>query len=219
MNPVSVNLMPIASSPRSSVLRARPAAIRTLSAFTVRTLPATSTSSTTLSAPTFALLMVAPVSMSILRLWKTLVTASEQSASSMGSALGSISMMVTFEPNVLKMSANSIPTAPAPTMARDFGASSRKSASSEEMTVVLSISRPIWGMPFTRVPVAMTTALAAVYVSVSTATFLPGKSLPVPEITVTLCFFIKKPTPLEFCSLTWRECLTAADRSSLMSPT
>ena len=43
------------------------------------------------------------------------------------------------------------------------------------MTVVLLISSPIWGMPFTREPVAMTTAFFASYVSFPTFTvrFLP----------------------------------------------
>src|SRR6266566_484901 len=59
------------------------------------------------------------------------------------------------------MSANSMPTAPAPMIARVAGAFSRNSASSEEMTVVLLISNPICGRPFTRDPVAMITAFRA----------------------------------------------------------
>ena len=102
------------------------------------------------------------------------------------------------------MSANSQPTAPAPITASVAGAFSRKSASSELMTVVLLMSRPMGGMPLTRDPVAMTTALVASWVSLSTLTFLPGSSVPVPASTVTLCFFIRKPTPLEFCSETLR---------------
>jgi hypothetical protein len=42
-----------------------------------------------------------------------------------------------------------------------LGACSRNSASSELMTVVLLISSPIWGIPFTRDPVAMITAFRA----------------------------------------------------------
>src|SRR5437773_1212349 len=49
-------------------------------------------------------------------------------------------MTVTLTPNALKMSANSIPTAPAPIIASEAGTRSISSASSEEMTVVLLIS-------------------------------------------------------------------------------
>lgn len=115
---------------------------------------------------------------------------------------GSTSIRVTAEPKAWKMSANSIPTAPAPTMATDVGARSRNSASSVEMTALLSISRPICGMPFTRDPVAITTAFDATYTSLSTAIFRPVCSTPVPRITVTLCFFIRNSTPFEFCSAT-----------------
>ena len=68
---------------------------------------------------------------------------------------------VTVVPKALKISANSMPTAPAPMIASVAGAFSRNSASSEEMTVVLLISNPICGRPFTRDPVAMTTAFFA----------------------------------------------------------
>jgi hypothetical protein len=90
-------------------------------------------------------------------------------------------------------------------MARLLGAWSRSKASSDEITDVLLSSRPICGSPFTRVPVASTTAFDAVSVSLPAWTFLPGRSVPVSWITVTLCFFIRNSTPLEFCSLTWRE--------------
>ncbi len=113
-------------------------------------------------------------------------------------------MSVTLLPKALKMSANSQPTAPAPMIASVAGAFSRKSASSELITVVLLISRPMGGMPLTLEPVATTTALVASWVSLSTLTFLPGRRVPVPLSTVTLCFFIRKPTPLEFCSETLR---------------
>ena len=118
---------------------------------------------------------------------------------------GSASIRVIFEPKALKMSANSQPTAPAPTMAIDAGALSRNRASSELMTVVLLMSRPIWGMPLTRDPVAITTALVAVKVSFPTLTFLPGNKVPEPLMTVTLFFFIKNSTPREFWSEIWRE--------------
>ena len=74
---------------------------------------------------------------------------------------GRASISVTLVPKALNTSANSQPIAPAPTIAIVLGACSRKSASSELMTVVLLISRPIWGMPFTREPVAITTAFFA----------------------------------------------------------
>ena len=74
---------------------------------------------------------------------------------------GSASISVTLVPKALKMSANSQPTAPAPITAIVLGACSRNSASSELITVVLLISSPICGMPFTREPVAMTTAFRA----------------------------------------------------------
>ena len=74
---------------------------------------------------------------------------------------GITSISVTCEPNALNTSANSQPTAPAPTMTIDFGAFSRTSASSDEMIVVLFSSRPTCGSPFTREPVEMTTAFFA----------------------------------------------------------
>ena len=70
-------------------------------------------------------------------------------------------MSVTCEPKALKTSANSQPTAPAPTMTIDFGAFSRMSASSDEMTVVLFSSRPDLRQALTREPVEMTTAFFA----------------------------------------------------------
>ena len=60
------------------------------------------------------------------------------------------------------MSANSEPTAPAPTMASVFGARSRKSASSEVITDVLLTPRPTAGIPLVREPVASTIAFFAV---------------------------------------------------------
>ncbi len=133
-----------------------------------------------------------------------MASASEHSASSMGRMRGSASTSVTLVPKALKMSANSEPTAPAPTTIIDLGAASRKSASSELMTVVLLISSPIWGIPLTREPVAMTTAFFASWTSAPTFTFRPGSRVPVPLMTVTLFFFIRNSTPLEFCSDTRR---------------
>ena len=118
---------------------------------------------------------------------------------------GSASISVTLLPNALKMSANSQPTAPAPITASVLGTCSRNSASSELMTVVLLISRPICGMPLTREPVAITTAFRAWYSSLPTLTVRFFPSTPVPRTTVTLCFFIRNSTPFEFCSLTLRD--------------
>jgi len=108
-------------------------------------------------------------------------------------------------PKAWKMSANSIPTAPAPMIAMDAGAFSRNSASSDEITVVLLISSPICGRPFTRDPVAISTACFASYASLPTFTLRPGWSTPAPFTTVTLFFFMRNSTPFEFWSLTRRE--------------
>ena len=59
-------------------------------------------------------------------------------------------------------------------------------------------------MPLTREPVAMTTAFLASWVSAPTLTLRPGSRVPVPLMTVTLCFFIRNSTPFEFCSETRR---------------
>ena len=118
---------------------------------------------------------------------------------------GSASISVTLVPNALKMSANSHPDRAGADDGQGGGAFSRNSASSELMTVVLLISRPICGMPFTREPVAMTTAFFASWTSAPTFTFLPGCSTPVPLSTVILCFFIRNSTPFEFWSATLRD--------------
>ncbi len=76
--------------------------------------------------------------------------------------------------------------------------------------MVLLISRPIWGKPLTRDPVATSTALFASYVSPPTFTLRPGKRVPVPFTTAILFFFIKNSTPFEFWSLTLRERVMAA---------
>ena len=104
-------------------------------------------------------------------------------------------------PKALKMSANSLPTAPAPITAIVFGAFSRNSASSELMTVVLLISSPICGMPFTREPGGDHDALGGrVHVGADLHLACPAAARPRPLMTVTLCFFIRNSTPLEFCS-------------------
>jgi hypothetical protein len=133
-------------------------------------------------------------------------------------------MIVTFDPNAAKTSANSQPTAPAPTIAIDFGAFSRISASSLEMIVVLFSSSPACGSPFTREPVQITTAFVAVCVSAfpsapTTFTDLPPASAPVPLIHVILFFLKRNSTPFEFLVLTSRERFIATWKSSFTSPT
>ena len=134
----------------------------------------------------------------------------EQSMSSSGSSTGSTSSRVTRLPNALKTSANSQPTAPAPTMAIVVGACSSTRASSEDMTVVLFSSRPICGSPFTREPVAMTIPFfascrssfpSANLTDTVLTTFPPpdGSSFAVPLIHVILCFLNRNSTPFEFC--------------------
>jgi hypothetical protein len=117
---------------------------------------------------------------------------------------------VTCEPNAAKTSANSQPTAPAPTMAIDFGVFSSVRASSDEITVFLFSSSPICGSPFTRDPVEITTAFfASCFSSLPSAVFTLTVFLPVsfavPLIQVILFFLNRNSTPLEFCVLTARE--------------
>ena len=114
-------------------------------------------------------------------------------------------------PKAAKTSANSVPTAPAPTMAIVFGAFSRKSASVLEMIFVPSNVRPIWGMSLAREPVPITTAFAAVSSTspaappVTFTFFPPGSSVALPRTSSILCFLRRNSTPLEFWSATRRE--------------
>ncbi len=76
--------------------------------------------------------------------------------------------------------------------------------------MLLLISSPICGSPFTREPVEMITAFVASCFSVFpsavfTFTDLPPASVPVPLIQVILFFLKRNSTPLEFCRLTARE--------------
>ena len=119
------------------------------------------------------------------RLRNALASSAETSASSMGRMAGAISTSVTSVPKALKTSANSQPTAPAPTITMLFGAFSSVSASSELRTVLRSSSSPACGSPFTREPVLMTIPFFASCVSVLpsapvTWSFLPPASAPVP---------------------------------------
>ena len=134
----------------------RPAAISTFSTSIDSFCPPDSTSRVTEFLPTVAFSTLAPARTSIPRFLKLLATTSEDSASSMGRMRGSASISHTLVPKALKMSANSLPTAPAPTTAIVLGAPSRKSASSELITSFRSSSRPICGIPLVRLPVAST---------------------------------------------------------------
>ena len=205
MKPRSVSLTPTFSRPMFSVFTARPAAISTLSAVTDCALPATSSCNVTLLSVTSAFTTLTPASTLIPRFLKLLAITSDESASSTGRMRGSASINVTCEPKAWKMSANSDPTAPAPTIASVFGTCSRKSASSELITDVLLISSPTCGIPLVRDPVASTTPFVAVSVSLPTCTVVADVSTPVPLMTVTLFFFIRKSAPLEFWSATFRE--------------
>jgi hypothetical protein len=123
---------------------------------------------------------------------------------------GSASSSVTSVPKALKTSANSQPTAPAPTIAIAFGAFSRNSASVLEMTLIPSYVKPICGRSLAREPVATTIAFAAVSstspaVPPVTLTFFPGSSVAVPRISSILCFLRRNSTPLLFWSATRRE--------------
>ena len=139
----------------------------------------------------------------------------------MGRMVAATSTIVTLVPNAANTSANSTPTAPAPTTTIDAGAFSAISTSSLESTTFLSSARPACGSPFTREPVAITTAFFASCVSFLpsasvTVTFLPFSITPSPRIDCTLYFFIRKSTPLEFCALMARERFMAGPKSSVM---
>ena len=169
---------------------------------------------------TFTLLILAPVMTSILRFLKARASSALQSASSSGRTVGATSMSDTLVPKLANTSANSQPTAPAPMTAMVAGAFSATSTSSLESTTCLSSSRPICGSPFTREPVAMTTAFFASCVSFLpsapvTVTFLPFSITPSPRIHCTLCFLNRNSTPLEFCWLTDRERFMAGPKSSV----
>ncbi len=124
---------------------------------------------------------------------------------------GITSISVTCDPKALKTSANSQPTAPAPTITIDLGAFSRMSASSDEMIVVLFSSRPDLRQTAARGNRSemMTAFFASCFSSLPSAvltatTFLPA-SVPVPLIHVILFFLNRNSTPLEFCELTARD--------------
>ena len=191
------------------MLGARPAATSTFSTSSVCFLPPVSTLMVTELFPTFTSLILAPGRTSIFRFLKLLVSSALQSASSSGRMTGSASIRVIWVPKAAKTSANSQPTAPAPTTAMVFGAFSSTSTSSDESTVVLFSSSPIWGRPLTREPVEITIAFLASCFSSFPSTFTETEFLPairpVLLIQVILCFLKRNSTPLEFWVLTARE--------------
>ncbi len=149
-------------------------------------MPPTSTVIVTEFLPTFTFEILAPVSTSMPRFLNARATSALASASSTGRMRGRTSTMVTLVPKALKTSANSHPTAPAPTTIIDFGAFSSTSTSSDDSTVVLFSSSPICGRPRTREPVEITTALAAWCFS----------SLPSAVFTATVFLPARRPVPL-----------------------
>jgi hypothetical protein len=90
--------------------------------------PPASTGMVTPFLPFFTVPSLAPVMTSMPRFLKALLSSAEQSSSSTGRMRGITSSSVTLEPKALKTSANSQPTAPAPTTAIVLGADGRASA-------------------------------------------------------------------------------------------
>ena len=202
MKPRSVNWTPSSLMPMSSTTGARPAATRTFSTSRSCFFPPTSMLIVTEFFPIFTLLTFAPDRTSIFRFLKLRVSSVPQSASSSGRIPGRTSISVTWVPNAVKTSANSQPTAPAPMIAIVLGAFSRMRASSEEITVDLLSSRPIWGRPLTREPVEITIAFFASCFSSLPSAFTLTEFLPtifaVPLIQVILFFLNRYSTPFEF---------------------
>jgi hypothetical protein len=137
---------------------------------------------------------------------------------------GATSISVTLVPKALKTSANSQPTAPAPTTAIVLGACSSTSTSSDDRTSFLSSASPTCGSPRTREPVATDdrlprVVLLALAVGAREADGARATSLAVPLRWVTLFFFIRNSTPFEFCVLTARDRFMAVPYSNATSPT
>ena len=150
----------------SSVFTARPAAISTFSTSTVSVLPPASTSSVTLSLPTVAFFTLRAGEHGDPALPEALGedvgglrVLEGQDA---GQGLDQRDLRAERVEDVGELAAD---RAGADDRHASSGACSRNSASSELMTVVLLISSPICGMPFTREPVAITTAFFASYAS------------------------------------------------------
>jgi hypothetical protein len=195
-----------------------------LSTVSVSFFPPTSTVIEAESGPTFTSPIFAEVWTSMPRFLNDFATSAEHSASSSGRMEGATSISVTLVPKALKTSANSQPTAPAPTTAIVLGACSSTSTSSDESTTFLSSASPACGSPRTRDPVATTTAfLASCFSALPSApvtlTVRGATSFAVPLRWATLFFFIRNSTPFEFCVLTARDRFMAVPYSNETSPT
>ena len=118
---------------------------------------------------------------------------------------------MTCTPYEAKTSANSTPTAPAPTTAIDLGARSLRTAPFEEITVFSSMVTP--GSDFGSEPVARMTARAssgsAPPVAFTSTTFFPMR-VPRPGNSVILFFRKRNSTPLAIRSATRRLRCTAS---------
>ena len=135
----------------------------------------------------------------------------ETSSSSTGTMRGSASRIVTWTPYEAKTSANSTPTAPAPTTAIDLGDRSLRTAPFEEITVFSSMVTP--GSDFGSEPVARMIARAS---SVSappgpfTSTTFFALRVPRPGNKVILFFRKRNSTPFAIRSATRRLRWTAS---------
>ena len=122
MKPRSVSCTPASLRPMSSTLGARPAATSTRSTSSSFFSPPTSAVIFTEPFATLTFEILAPVRISMPRFLNERATAAELSASSSGRIAGMTSTIVTFVPYALNTSANSHPTAPAPTTIIVLGA-------------------------------------------------------------------------------------------------
>ena len=78
-----------------------------------------------MTAPAFALVTFAPVWLVMPCFRNDFSSSADTASSSTGTSRGSSSRIVTSLPNLLKMDANSTPTAPLPMIAMLFGTSAR----------------------------------------------------------------------------------------------
>ncbi len=197
------------SRPMPSVSGARPTATRTFSASLTTCLPSEAVKVTfapVLVGSTFSTL--APVLMSMPRFLKTRASSLLMSSSSAGTTRGRYSRMVTSEPKLRKMEANSTPTAPAPMTMRDLGM-----ASMERISMLVRTGPPASTPGNRRAfdPVATTTFFALMVSDLpppETSTewmppFAGPVSLPKPATTVTLFFRMRNSSPLVCLATIW----------------
>ncbi len=158
---------------------------------------ASSTSTSTPSAPAFALVTFAPVWLVMPCLRNDFSSSADTASSSIGTRRGSSSTIVTSLPKRLKIDANSTPTAPLPMITMVFGTSRRPIASSLVMMRLRSISMP--GTPRGADPVATMISSRARSVCCSpsnTSTPPLPVSRAVPLIQSILFFLNRNSTPL-----------------------